>query len=88
MINAPSGMYTRISLDGVHPVNNALQLDSLRSAHLADIITTYRLYIDSVNIFHERLIKNRTDTCTIEKDNQILDQKSNENQWKKLFLSH
>lgn len=64
MINAPEGMYTHISLDGIKPVNNGLSLDSLRSSHLADIITQYRLMINKVHLYHENIIKNRTKTCS------------------------
>ena len=63
MINAPSGMYTHISLDGINPINNGLLLDNLRSSHLADIITEYRLIINKVEIYHQNLIQNRTKTC-------------------------
>jgi len=31
MINTPLGMYTYISLDGIHSINNGLQLDCQRS---------------------------------------------------------
>ena len=49
MINAPSDMYTHISLDGIHPLNDGSTLDSLRSAHLADILTEYRSILDKVD---------------------------------------
>ncbi len=63
MINAPSGMYTHISLDGINPINNGLPFDNLRSSHLADIITEYRSIIDRVTIYYQNLIENRTKTC-------------------------
>ena len=86
MINAPSGMYTRISLDGIHPINNGLTLDNLRSAHLADIITAYRSIINYVDAFHERVIQRRTETCMIENEKQSINGKSSRNNWQQFFL--
>jgi hypothetical protein len=85
MINAPSGMYTHISLDGIHPVYNGLALDNLRPSHLADIMTEYRLIIDKVNFYHETLILNRTETCSNQKKKSIVgfDLKS---KWQQFFL--
>ncbi|CAF1069369.1 unnamed protein product [Adineta steineri] len=63
MINAPSGMYTYISLDGIHPLDNGLTINSFRSAYLADILAEYRLITDKVETYHENMIKSRTETC-------------------------
>jgi hypothetical protein len=86
MINAPSGMYTYISINGINPINNGLQLDGLRSAHLADIITAYRSFMDYVNIFHENVIKTRSRTCTMETQKQSIVDKSDQNTWQQFFV--
>jgi hypothetical protein len=85
MINAPEGMYTRISLDGINPINNGLSLDGLRSAHLTDIITGYRLIIDKVNIYHTNIIRNRTKTCSNENKKSVLGF-SLRNKWEQFFV--
>jgi hypothetical protein len=87
MINAPSGMYTHISLDGIHSINNGLQLDNLRSAYLADIITDYRSLMNYIENFHENVIKSRSRLCMNEKEKQIIDEKSSQNKWRQFFLS-
>jgi len=85
MINAPSGMYTHISLDGIHPINNGLTLDSLRSSHLADIMAEYRSIMDKVNIYHEHLIENRTSTCSNENNKNIIGF-GLKSKWEKFFV--
>jgi hypothetical protein len=84
MINAPTGMYTHISLDGINPINDGLALDSRRSSHLADIMTEYRLMMNNVDIYHENIIKNRTKTCEVQEKKSIIgfDLK---NTWKQFF---
>ena len=86
MINAPSGMYNHVSIDGIHPINNGLQLDGLRSAHLADIITADRSIIDFVQMFHENVIKSRTQTCMMETQPQSMVGKSSQHAWQPFFL--
>jgi hypothetical protein len=54
IINTPSRMYTHISIDWINPVNVGSALNSIRSSHLADIITQYRTSID---IYHGNIIK-------------------------------
>jgi len=85
MINAPGGMYTYISIDGINPINNGLSLDNIRSSHLADIITEYRLIIDKVDLYHENIIRNRTQTCLNENKKSVIgfDLK---NKWKQFFV--
>ena len=86
MINAPSGMYTRISLDGLEPVNNGLSLSGLRSAYLAEIIASYRAIIDQVNRFHENVLKSRTETCLMETEEETSRPKTLvRNKWQKYF---
>jgi hypothetical protein len=85
MINAPTGMYTHISIDGINPINNGLALNNIRSAHLADIITEYRSIIDKVDLYHENIIRNRTQTCLNQKKKSVIgfDLK---NTWKQFFV--
>lgn len=82
MINEPTGMYTKISLDGIHPINNGLQLDSLRSAYLADIITAYRSLINYIDVFHENIIKRRSGLCKMENEQEG---KSSLDNWRQFF---
>jgi len=85
MINAPSGMYTHISIDGINAINNGLGLDSLRSSHLADIITEYRSIINQVDIYHQYIIQNRTQTCLDQRKKSVIgfDLKS---KWQQFFV--
>jgi hypothetical protein len=86
MINAPSGMYTRISLDGVEPVNNGLSLSGLRSAYLAEIIASHRAIIDQVNRFHEHILKSRTERCRVETEEETSRAEPLiRNKWQKYF---
>jgi len=85
MINAPLGMYTHISLDGIHPINNGLALDSIRSSHLADIMAEYRSMMDKVDLYYEEIIQNRTQTCLDQTKHSVIgfDLK---NKWAQFFV--
>lgn len=85
MINAPEGMYTHISIDGIKPIYTGLALDNIRSTHLADIITEYRLIINQINIYHENLIQNRSKTCS-NQENKSYVGFGLLNKWKQFFL--
>ena len=86
MINAPSGMYTRISLDGIDSVNNGLSLSGLRSAYLAEIIASYRAIIGQVNRFHENILKSRTEICLLETEGETSRvEPLIRNKWQKYF---
>jgi hypothetical protein len=85
MLNAPEGMYTQISLDGINPINDGSSLDGLRSAHLADIIADYRSIISKVEFYHENIIKNRTPKC-LEQTKKSAVGSDIKNKWQQFFL--
>lgn len=76
MIKEPRGMYARISLDGVQPINNGVLLNSARSAYLGEIIAAYRSLMQYIDSFHERVIQSRVQSCSPRND---------QNSWRDFF---
>jgi hypothetical protein len=85
MINAPSGMYTHISLDGIHPVNDGLQLDNRRSVYLAELIAAYRSLMSYVENYHKNVLQSRSGLCMMEQE-QTMGGKFSRNQWQQFLL--
>jgi hypothetical protein len=85
MIKAPMGIYTRISLDGLNPVNDGLLLNGVRSAHLAEIIRSYREIINDIEQFHDHVIRSRTASCLLSNRADTTSSRSNRNNWQYFF---
>ncbi|CAF1215727.1 unnamed protein product [Adineta ricciae] len=66
MINAPTGMYSHISINRKDPLQNGLQLNSRQTAYLADIVADYQSMMYKVDLYHEKIIQNHTKSCSQE----------------------
>ncbi|UJR29495.1 hypothetical protein I4U23_010709 [Adineta vaga] len=84
MINAPLGMYSHISIDGENPIQNGLLLGSRQTAHLGEILAEYRLMMDKVTNYYEKIIRNNTKSCLQVTNSNQINFDSN-NQWQKYF---